>query len=103
MMTFMRQEKIKLRQNELKGILIDYEIREITYDMIEEQYDNQELKDIIRRYLSFEILKFLPRSLEEKQQLEKLFKDTVLSIKIRGENGEHSHDEDEFCSESQGS
>ena len=32
MMAFMRQENISLRQNELKGALIDYDVNEITHD-----------------------------------------------------------------------
>ena len=98
----MRQENISLRQNELKGALIDYDVNEITHDQVEETYENDELQKIIYRYLSLQVLKYLPRSAEQRKELDDMFKERVLGIKIKGEN-DHSHDEDEYCSDSNNS
>jgi hypothetical protein len=49
------------------------------------------------------ILKCLPRNQYEREELEKLYKDKVLSLKVKlGDENSHSHDEDEYCDESQG-
>ena len=70
--------------------------------MIEENYENDELENIIERYLSIEIMKYIPRTVEQKNELDTMFKDRVISLKIKGEHDhdhDHSYDEDNICTD----
>lgn len=99
----MQQEGVELRQDELKGDLIDMNKKKITLEMIDERYENTELEKIIKRYLSLNVLKCLPRNQYEREELDKMFKDKVLSLKVKlDEENSHSHDSDEYCENSQG-
>ena len=95
----MKKENIELRQDELKDEFVDMNKNKITFQLIEEKYENHELERIVKRYISLSIMKCIPRNKYERDELEELYNKNVLSIKIRGggDDDSHSHKDFEEC------